>query len=627
MDTITITVAENDPDVIASATLNEDAVTIVLNEAAVGATGPAGTNGTNGTNGAGVAAGGSANDILKKTSATNYATEWETPTSAATANTIVRRDILGGAEFGEIIAGALFTTSNTGAIFTTGTDASIFTNGTSASIYTTGASADISTENITASVKSTNFAAFYTSGASLKTSEGTAVLTWGAPAGNISITVNTTSTGHFFSNPSTSEAGHFVTKNGTTPTLAAGRSAWFSNASGAPQFKNGTGSAVTLTYDGGALGTPLTGTLTNCTGLPVSTGISGFGANVATFLATPSSANLIAAVTDATGDGDIVTNANPTINDIYLQESVNFNAESYTYGAGSAALHRAALGLTTLATTTPGTGVATALAVNVGTAGAFVVNGGAFGTPASGTLTSCTGLPISTGVSGLGTGVATLLTGTPSGTGGPVGTTSPTITTPTIAQINGGTAANDDLTLQGTTNATRTTSYVLLQPNGGFTGIGTSTPALPLHLVASNNSAGMFRAQNTATGGYTGFELYGDAGTQLAGFGTGNSSASFYPGEMYLGTNTAKAVRIYTTSASNVRMSILATGEVGIGTTTPSVKSVLDLTSTTKGFLPPRMTTVERDAITSVPAGLMIYNTTTNKLNVFTTAWEAVTSA
>ena len=40
-----------------------------------------------------------------------------------------------------------------------------------------------------------------------------------------------------------------------------------------------------------------------------------------------------------------------------------------------------------------GTDVATALGVNVGTAGAFVVNGGALGTPASGTLTNCTGLP------------------------------------------------------------------------------------------------------------------------------------------------------------------------------------------------------------------------------------------
>lgn len=46
--------------------------------------------------------------------------------------------------------------------------------------------------------------------------------------------------------------------------------------------------------------------------------------------------------------------------------------------------------LTTWAGVTPGTGVATALAVNIGTAGAFVVNGGALGTPSSGTLTNCT---------------------------------------------------------------------------------------------------------------------------------------------------------------------------------------------------------------------------------------------
>lgn len=65
--------------------------------------------------------------------------------------------------------------------------------------------------------------------------------------------------------------------------------------------------------------------------------------------------------------------------------------------------------LTTWANITPGTGVATALAVNVGSAGAFTTFNGALGTPSSGTLTNATGLPVGTGISGLGTGVATAL--------------------------------------------------------------------------------------------------------------------------------------------------------------------------------------------------------------------------
>lgn len=62
-----------------------------------------------------------------------------------------------------------------------------------------------------------------------------------------------------------------------------------------------------------ALGTPSSATLTNATGLPVSTGISGFGTNVAAFLGTPSSANLAAALTDETGTGANVFGTSPTI--------------------------------------------------------------------------------------------------------------------------------------------------------------------------------------------------------------------------------------------------------------------------------------------------------------------------
>lgn len=105
----------------------------------------------------------------------------------------------------------------------------------------------------------------------------------------------------------------------------------------------GTGNAVLSTSPTlvtPALGTPASGTLTNTTGLPISTGVSGLGAGIATFLATPSSANLAAAITDETGSGSAVFATSPVL-------------------------------------VTP-----------------------ALGTPASGTLTSCTGLPLSTGVTG-----------------------------------------------------------------------------------------------------------------------------------------------------------------------------------------------------------------------------------
>lgn len=62
-----------------------------------------------------------------------------------------------------------------------------------------------------------------------------------------------------------------------------------------------------------ALGTPASGTLTNCTGLPIATGVSGLGSGVATFLATPSSANLRGAVSDETGTGALVFGTGPSI--------------------------------------------------------------------------------------------------------------------------------------------------------------------------------------------------------------------------------------------------------------------------------------------------------------------------
>ena len=66
--------------------------------------------------------------------------------------------------------------------------------------------------------------------------------------------------------------------------------------------------------------------------------------------------------------------------------------------------------------------------------------------------------------------------------------------------------------------------------------------------------------------------------------------------------------------------------QVGISSTsiTPDATSILELRSTTLGFLAPRMTTTQRDAITTPATGLLIYNTTTNQFNFYSASWQVI---
>jgi hypothetical protein len=61
---------------------------------------------------------------------------------------------------------------------------------------------------------------------------------------------------------------------------------------------------------------------------------------------------------------------------------------------------------------------------------------------------------------------------------------------------------------------------------------------------------------------------------------------------------------------------------LGLGTATPNANAILDVVSTTKAFLPPRMTTTQKNAIASPTAGMVVYDTTLNKLCTYTTMWE-----
>jgi urease beta subunit len=116
----------------------------------------------------------------------------------------------------------------------------------------------------------------------------------------------TTSGGPVTSSGTITLAGTLAVANGGTGITA------FGTGVGTALGVN-TGSAGAFVVNGGALGTPSSGTLTNATGLPIGTGVSGLGTNVATFLGTPSSANLAAAVTDETGSGLLVFATSPTL--------------------------------------------------------------------------------------------------------------------------------------------------------------------------------------------------------------------------------------------------------------------------------------------------------------------------
>lgn len=168
--------------------------------------------------------------------------------------------------------------------------------------------------------------------------------------------------------------------------------------------------------DGGLDWTTATGAQTTVTNLPVfASGAKGVvpasGGGTSNYLradGTWSTPPDTSGITQLTGDGT----AGPGSGSQALTlATVNGNVGSFGSATQSLTLTANGKGLITgvsAQTVTPaigsitglGTGVATALATNVGAAGSPVVNGGALGTPSSGTLTNATGLPLTTGVTG-----------------------------------------------------------------------------------------------------------------------------------------------------------------------------------------------------------------------------------
>ena len=112
--------------------------------------------------------------------------------------------------------------------------------------------------------------------------------------------------------------------------------------------------------------------------------------------------------------------------------------------------------------------------------------------------------------------------------------------------------------------------------------------------------------------------------TNVVGFITSSGAGDLAIGDFLLGASVTAATGnfIFDSSTGSIRLVTTADNSVA------DASAIMEMESTTKGFLPPRMTTTQRDAIGSPATGLVVYNTTTDKLNVYTgAAWEAVTSA
>jgi len=183
----------------------------------------------------------------------------------------------------------------------------------------------------------------------------------------------------------------------------------------------------------------------------------------------------------------------------------------------------------------------------------------------------------STGVSNIANGTTSNISILSSGNVG-IGTTNPTAR----LQINAQGALSTDIAFK-VRNSTNTAD--LFNVNGlGNVGIGVGTPAGKLDLFDSASSS-----------------LYVRTGSVGANWVTGTVLSQ-------LGTYTDHPLVFKTNDTARMRI-VNTTGNVLINTTTDIPSSKLTVESTTQGFLPPRMTTAQRNAIASPATGLIVYDT------------------
>ena len=150
-------------------------------------------------------------------------------------------------------------------------------------------------------------------------------------------------------------------------------------------------------------------------------------------------------------------------------------------------------------------------------------------------------------------------------------------------------------------------------------GIGTNTPTATTHIKGSGSTSATTSLLVQNSSGNTAVQVYDDGKVNINQLVFGGSNG-------YIGINNSpnidSALRAVRTTIGSSPLSI-STGEVGVGDTTTYASAILAIGSTTRGFLPPRMTTTQKNAISSPASGLMVYDTDTNKLCCYNgTSWN-----